>query len=65
MTGDAPSARTQLHRREKRGHYDKETIHAILDTAITCQVGISIEGQPLVTPMIHWREGDRLYFQRV
>jgi len=62
LTNTPPSERTRLHRRPKRGSYDKKTIHAILDAGMICHLGISIEGQPFVTPMIHWREGDRIYF---
>lgn len=59
---NAPSERTRLRRRHDRASYDKETIHAILDATMICHVGISIDGQPFVTPTIHWREGNRIYF---
>jgi uncharacterized protein len=61
LTSTAPSERTQVRRAHNRGRYDKETIHAILDAAIICHVGISIDDQPVVTPMVHWREGNRVY----
>jgi hypothetical protein len=50
-----------VRRLPKRGHYDRETIHAILDEALICHVGFVVDGSPVVIPTIHWREGDTLY----
>lgn len=57
-----PSARTRVRRKPKRGHYDAATLHAILDEGLLCHVGYVIDGQPYVTPTLHWREGDHLYW---
>lgn len=46
----------------KRGAYDLETIHAILDAGLLCHVGYVVEGQPYVTPTAYWREGDHVYW---
>ncbi len=54
--------KTKVRRLFKRAAYDKETVHAILDAALLCHVGYVIDGQPFVTPTIHWREGERLYW---
>ena len=54
--------RTTLKRLPKRGAFDRETIHAILDEALICHVGFVVDGAPVVIPTIHWREGDLLYF---
>ena len=62
MVDKAPSKLTKLRRAHNRGRYDKETIYTILDAGVVCHVGFSIEGQPFVTPMNHWREGNRIYF---
>jgi nitroimidazol reductase NimA-like FMN-containing flavoprotein (pyridoxamine 5'-phosphate oxidase superfamily) len=62
MTSEAPSERTRLRRVHDRGHYDKETIHAILDAGLLCHVGYVIDGAPYVTPTLHWREGDHVYW---
>ncbi|MGR7995479.1 pyridoxamine 5'-phosphate oxidase family protein [Xanthobacter sp. ZOL 2024] len=43
-------------------HYDAATIHAILDAMPMCNVGYVHEGQPVVTPTLQWREGDRIYW---
>ena len=54
--------KTKVKRLFKRAAYDKETVHAILDAALLCHVGYVIDGQPFVTPTIHWREGERIYW---
>jgi uncharacterized protein len=64
MPVDQPlrTARTRVRRMPKRGHYDRETVHAVLDAGVMCHVGYVIDGQPYVTPTCHWRHGDRLYW---
>jgi len=54
--------RNRLRRRHERGHYDKATVHAILDSAMVCHIAYVIDGQPFCTPTSFWREGDRLYW---
>jgi nitroimidazol reductase NimA-like FMN-containing flavoprotein (pyridoxamine 5'-phosphate oxidase superfamily) len=53
--------RTRVRRLSKRGNYDRDTIHAILDEALVCHAGFVVEGAPMVIPTIHWREADTLY----
>jgi nitroimidazol reductase NimA-like FMN-containing flavoprotein (pyridoxamine 5'-phosphate oxidase superfamily) len=60
-TSDPQSDRTRVRRLPERGHYETETIHSILDEALICHVGFVVEGQPVVIPTIHWRDGDTLY----
>src|SRR3546814_66175 len=62
MNGFSPTARSRVKRLPKRGHYDHETVYAILDAALLCHVGYVIDGLPYVTPTAFWREGDRLYW---
>jgi nitroimidazol reductase NimA-like FMN-containing flavoprotein (pyridoxamine 5'-phosphate oxidase superfamily) len=45
-----------------RAGYDRETIDAILDEALVAHVGFAVEGQPYVTPTLHARVGDSVYF---
>lgn len=45
----------------KRGHYDRDVIYPIVDEALICHVGFSVEGQPFVMPTIHTRIGDTIY----
>jgi nitroimidazol reductase NimA-like FMN-containing flavoprotein (pyridoxamine 5'-phosphate oxidase superfamily) len=69
MTAIEMTDRTRVRRLAKRGHYDRETIYAILDEALICHVGFVVApegapdgaGAPVVIPTIHWREGDTLY----
>lgn len=53
---------TRIRRAHQRGHYDRETIDALLDALPLCHVGYVIDGQPLVTPTLQWREGDYVYW---
>jgi uncharacterized protein len=57
----APSTRTQVERLPERGHYDRETIHAILDQTFLCHVGFVAEGQPYVIPTGFGRAGEVLF----
>ncbi len=58
----APTERTRVRRLPKRGHYDRETLYAVLDAARWCHVGYVIDGAPHVTPTLHWRDGDNIYW---
>jgi len=58
----APSERTRVKRLPERGKYDRDTMYAIIDAAVTCHVGYMIEGQPFVTPTACWREVDHIYW---
>ena len=62
MDSFTPTPMTRLKRLHERGHYDRETVHAILDAGFICNVGYIVDGQPLVTPTSYWREGDRVYW---
>jgi nitroimidazol reductase NimA-like FMN-containing flavoprotein (pyridoxamine 5'-phosphate oxidase superfamily) len=46
----------------QRGSHEKSAIYAILDSALMCNVGYVIDGQPYVTPTAFWREGNRMYW---
>ena len=39
----------RLRRRFERGHYDKETVYAILDAALICHIAYVIDGRPFCT----------------
>lgn len=61
MSHFTPTLRTQVKRLPKRGAYDHETVHKILDEAFVCHVGFAADGQPFVIPTNFARVGDRLY----
>src|SRR5258707_5225945 len=54
--------RARVRRHPERAHYDRETVHAILDAALMCHIGYVIDGNPYVTPTLFWREGERFYW---
>lgn len=61
MSEFTPTERTQVRRLPKRGNYDRETVHRILDEAMICHVGFVVGGQPYVIPTGFGRAGDTLY----
>jgi len=61
MSDFTPTDRTQVKRLPKRGKYDAETVHRILDEAFVCHVGFVADGQPYVIPTNFGRVGDTLY----
>ena len=62
MNAFTPSDKSKVKRLHERGHYDRDTVYAILDAGLIAHIGYVIEGQPFVTPTAYWREGDRLYW---
>lgn len=62
MNDFAVTDNTRLRRLHERGHFDRETVYAILDAGMICHVGYVIDGAPYVTPTIFWREDNRVYW---
>jgi len=58
----APTDKTRLRRYNWLAKYDRDTINAIIDAGIVCQVGYVIDGDPYVTPTCHWRIDDYVYW---
>ncbi|SDN39527.1 pyridoxamine 5'-phosphate oxidase family protein [Ensifer sp. YR511] len=54
--------RTRIRRLHERGSHERQEVHKILDEAPLCHVGYTIDGAPYVTPTLHWRAGDRVYW---
>lgn len=57
-----PTERSRIRRSPLRAHYDRATVHAILDAGLLCHVGYVIDAQPYVTPTAYWRRDDRVYW---
>lgn len=57
----SPTTRTQVRRLPKRGTYDKDQVHAILDQGFICHVGFVVDGQPYVIPTGYARLGGQIY----
>ena len=53
--------RTKIKRVPKRGQYDQETIHQILDKEFVCHVGFIHESYPVVIPTLYGRYHNHLY----
>jgi hypothetical protein len=56
-----PTARTTVRRRPERAHYDRASVEAILDEGLVAHVGLAVDGQPYVIPMVFARVGEALY----
>ncbi|MEZ4382753.1 MAG: pyridoxamine 5'-phosphate oxidase family protein [Nannocystaceae bacterium] len=54
--------RTRLRRLHRRGAFDRATIDAILDATPLAHVAYVLDGKPVVTPTLLWRDGDRVYW---
>lgn len=61
MATKQPSSRNKVKRVPKRGHYDEQTIHEVLDAGFVCHVGFVVKGQPFVIPTAYGREGNKIY----
>jgi nitroimidazol reductase NimA-like FMN-containing flavoprotein (pyridoxamine 5'-phosphate oxidase superfamily) len=61
QTAYQPTPRTTPTRYRDRAHYDRETVHRILDEALICHLGYISDGQPVVLPTTHARLGETLY----
>jgi nitroimidazol reductase NimA-like FMN-containing flavoprotein (pyridoxamine 5'-phosphate oxidase superfamily) len=59
--GRPATDRVRVKRLPERGVYDRDTIDAILDEGRICHLGFVHDGQPLVIPTIHARDGDQVY----
>ena len=62
MENTAPTPFTRVRRMPKRGSYDREVVHAVLDAAPLCHVGHLIDGRPVVIPTLHWRHGESVFW---
>lgn len=54
--------RSRVRRRHDRGSHGRTDVYAVLDATPLCHVGYTINGAPYVTPTLHWRDGDRVYW---
>ena len=63
MNNYPKSSRNTVKRSPKRGHYDREIVHQILDAGYICHVGFTIGKQPYVIPNAYGfgRESDTIY----
>jgi len=55
------NSKTKVKRSPKRGLYDSESIHSILDDDFVCHVGFVHDGYPVVIPTLYGRHNEHLY----
>ncbi|AUG81442.1 hypothetical protein CFP65_6804 [Kitasatospora sp. MMS16-BH015] len=53
--------RTTPTRYRDRASWEREAIHAVLDSTFLCHLGFIADGAPVVLPTLYARVGDRLY----
>ena len=56
-----PTQRSQVKRVPKRAHYERQIIYDILDEALICHVGFTVDNQPFVIPTAYGRVKDKIY----
>lgn len=61
-TAEPSSDKIRLRRYNWLAKYDRETINAVIDAGMVCQVGYVFDGLPYVTPTNHWRIDDYVYW---
>ena len=62
MTVSAPpSERTRVRRIAENAHYERATLHAIIDAAYLCHIAFSDAKGTHCIPTACWREGEHLY----
>ena len=54
--------RSRLRRKHDRGSHQRADVFAVLDASPLSHVGYTINGAPYVTPTLHWRDNDRIYW---
>lgn len=57
----AVAAQNKVRQLSEKARYDRETVHAILDAAPVAHVGFVEDGQPVVVPMLHGRDGETVF----
>ena len=56
-----PTQRTKIKRLPKRANYETQTIYNILDEALICHIGFTVNNQPYIIPTTYGRVEDKLY----
>ena len=62
MTTFPVTETSRIRRMHERGTHEHAAVHAVLDASPLCHVGYVIDGQPFVTPTIHWRRGNHIFW---
>ncbi len=55
------SKKNKVRQLREKAAYDRETVHAILDSSLLASVGFVQDDQPVVVPMMYGREGETVF----
>ncbi len=55
------SKKNKVRQLREKAAYDRDTVHAILDTALLAHVAFVEDGQPVVVPMLFGRENETVF----
>jgi nitroimidazol reductase NimA-like FMN-containing flavoprotein (pyridoxamine 5'-phosphate oxidase superfamily) len=55
------TTKSELRRKPQRGSYARHDAYRILDEALIAHVGLAVDGDPVVIPMVFGRDNDRLF----
>ncbi len=55
------SKQNKIRQLRDKADYDRATVHSILDLGLVAHVAFVQDGEPVVVPMIHARDGEILY----
>lgn len=61
MSNFIKTAKSRIKRLPKRGNYDRETIYRIIDEALICHIGFTMDCEPYVIPTAITRLGNDIY----
>lgn len=59
------TTKSRVRRIPQRGIYDRDVVNNIVDSMPICHVGFIMDGDPVVIPMAHWRDGEFIYLHGV
>jgi len=54
--------RSRIRRESHLGSYLRSDVYSVVDASPLCHVGYVIDGESFVTPTMHWRKGNRIYW---
>lgn len=62
MTTTYPvTKQNKVRQLKEKAHYDRETVHRLLDAGLVAHVAFIQDGAPVVVPMLYAREGETVY----
>ncbi len=56
------TARSKIRRLPQFGSYSRADVYRVLDASPLCHIGYLVNGAPFVTPTLHWRRDNKVYW---